>query len=367
MEVCTKILCQTTQYPYILQLSLARNNIVDNTFFTFFFTREQQLLNVFEVVISTLEGKLQRIDNLDKAVEHLMRRVQSLDNSISDNIHKTDSVISKLKILDKLSYGDDVKTIKSTLAANNLDNRLVSLDQKVSEIDNKLEGLKNQIDHNLLPTLLDDINAEASERKPISMNVVEITKAMNAEVINHMTKELGQIKVVTEGIDKKIQFHINIVSESLGKVLKQLEDIHEAVVEQHENLNYNQSTTTTLPPFTKSSKIDSLVQQMKPIMSVSEKMDEVWDVVVGTKSSVDDLVPKSDELLTHTQRQERAIGEIHSDLRTKTNLIISNLDMVEKRLKKQEDNVAVLAQRPVPAELLMDPTIDRLVEYDSNR
>lgn len=332
----------------------------------FFLFREQQLLNVFEVVISTLEGKLQRIDNLDKAVEHLMRRVESLDNSISDNIQKTDSVISKLKILDKLSY-DDEKTIKSTLAANNLDNRLVSLDEKVSEIDNKLEGLKNQIDNNLLPTLLDDINAEASERKPISMNVVEITKAMNAEVINHMTKELGHIKIVTEGIDKKIQFHINIVSESLGKVLRQLEDIHEAVVEQHENINYNQSTTTTLPPIIKSSKIDSLVQQMKPIMSVSEKMDEVWDVVVGTKSSVDDLVPKSDELLTHTQRQERAIGEIHSDLRTKTNLIISNLDMVEKRLKKQEDASAVLSQRPVPAELLLDPTIDRLVEYDSNR
>ncbi|CAH2035446.1 unnamed protein product, partial [Iphiclides podalirius] len=96
-------------------------------------------------------------------------------------------------------------------------------------------------------------------------------------------------------------------------------------------------------------------------------MDEVWDVVVGTKSSVDDLVPKSDELLTQTQRQERAIGQIHNDLRVKTNLIIENLDMVEKRLKKQEDDVATLAQRPVPAELLLDPTIDRLVEYAPNR
>lgn len=41
--------------------------------------------------------------------------------------------------------------------------------------------------------------------------------------------------------------------------------------------------------------------------------------------------------------------------------------MVEKRLKKQEDEVVNLAQRPVAAELLLDPTIDRLVEYDSNR
>lgn len=66
----------------------------------FFFCREQQLLNVFEVVVSTLEGKLQRIDNLDKAVEHLMRRVEQLDNRVGDNIHKTESIISKLRNLD---------------------------------------------------------------------------------------------------------------------------------------------------------------------------------------------------------------------------------------------------------------------------
>lgn len=88
---------------------------------------------------------------------------------------------------------------------------------------------------------------------------------------------------------------------------------------------------------------------------------------VGTKSSVDDLLPKSEELLTQTQRQERAISEIHADLRSKTNKIIENLEGVENRLRKQEDDVASLAQRPIPAELLLDPTIDRLVEYDSNR
>lgn len=82
---------------------------------------------------------------------------------------------------------------------------------------------------------------------------------------------------------------------------------------------------------------------------------------------MDDLLPKSDELLTQTQRQERAISEIHADLRTKTNKIIENLEGVESRLKKQEDDVATLAQRQIPAELLLDPTIDRLVEYDPGR
>lgn len=327
------------------------------------------MLNVFEVVVSTLEGKLQRIDNLDKAVEHLMRRVEQLDNRVADNLHKTDSVISKLhNLADKISIEtneDGLATGKFKISANVLDSRLVQLDQKVSDIDTKLESLKSQIDNNFLP--VDDINAEASEKKPISMNVLEITKNMNAEVISHVSNELGDLRTTTEGMDKKLQFHINIVSENIGRVLKMIGDIHEAVVDQHEVFAHNATTTAAPPQLIKSSKIDALVRHIKPIMTVSEKMDEVWDVVVGTKTSVDDLVPKSDELLTQTQRQERAIGEIHSDLNTKTNLIINNLDMVEKRLKKQEDDVAVLAQRPVPAELLLDPTIDRLVEYDSNR
>jgi predicted nucleic acid-binding Zn-ribbon protein len=329
-------------------------------------TREQQLLNVFEVVISTLEGKLQRIDNLDKAVEHLMRRVESLDSKVADNIIKTDAVITRLRDLNtKLSSEETAIRDKFARSAtsSSLSSRLVSLDQKVSDIDSKLVGLKNQIDNNFLP--IDDINAEASEKKTVSMNVHEITKAMNTEVMGHVTKELDQLKKSTDNIDKKLQYHINLVSDNVGKMLNLVKDVHEAIVEQN-NYTYN-VTTTTVPPFLKSSKIDVLVNQMKPIMSVSEKMDEVWDVVVGTKSSVDDLVPKSDELLTHTQRQERAIGQIHEDLRTNTNLIIENLDMVEKRLKKQEDDVAILAQRPVSPELLLDPTIDRLVEYDPNR
>lgn len=314
-----------------------------------------------------MEGKLQRIDNLDKAVEHLMRRVEQLDNRITDNLHKSDSVILKLRnIENKLIFDiDGAVGNGATIGGKHaLDSRLISLDQKVSDIDTKLEVLKSQIDNNFLP--VDDINAEASEKKPISMNVLEITKAMNADVINHVTNELGDLRTTTEGMDKKLQFHINVVSENIGRVLRMIGDIHEAVVDHHQD-EYVHNSTTPPPPIIKSSKIDALVKQIKPIMSVSEKMDEVWDVVVGTKTSVDDLVPKSDELLTQTQRQERAIGEIHHDLKTKTNLIINNLDNVEKRLKKQEDDVAILAQRPVSPELLMDPTIDRLVEYDPNR
>ncbi|CAG4942273.1 unnamed protein product [Colias eurytheme] len=343
---------------------------------------EQYIFNVFEVIVSTLETKLQRIENLDKAVEHLMRRVEALDSRVNDNIHKTDAIISKLGNLDLKLFSrfdeDDIVTENMNKRYNDnrisntqlLDKKLESLDQKVSDIDSKLVGLKTQIDNNFLP--VDDINAEASEKKPINLNVIEIAKGLNTEVINEITKEVDQLRTSMSTVDRKLQFHINLVSENLGKVLYMMADVHAAIVEPESasiNINniFKNRTATTPSPIAKASKIDTLVNKIIPMMSVSEKMDEVWDVVVGTKSSVDDLVPKSDELLTQTQRQERAIGQIHNDLRVKTNLIIENLDMVEKRLKKQEDDVATLAQRPVPAELLLDPTIDRLVEYAPNR
>ncbi|KDR12467.1 Techylectin-5B [Zootermopsis nevadensis] len=307
-----------------------------------------------------------------------MRRVEMLDSRVTDNIDKTDSVIAKLGTLDLKLFHQDQRTdsVGTPRAASpsadgaRLDMRLVSLDQKVSDIDTKLVGLKNQLDTNFLPA--DDINAEASEKKPISMNAVDITKILNAEVMTHVSRELEGLKTATSNVDRKLQFHINLVSENLGKVLNLVSDVHEAVVEPETTTPvlpqvFRNKTITSSASSIKNSKLDTLVKHMHPILSVSEKMDEVWDVVVGTKTSVDDLVPKSDELLTQTQRQERAISDIHADLRIKANKIIANLDLVEKRLKKQEDDVATLAQRPVPAELLLDPTIDRLVEYDPNR
>ncbi|KAK0178130.1 hypothetical protein PV328_002108 [Microctonus aethiopoides] len=361
---------------------------------------EQYLFNVFEVIVSTLESKLQRIENLDKAVEHLMRRVEALDSRVNDNIDKTDAVITKLRTLDlKLFHAqptlppevlghharlmenadgngeESVPVIRlishDSPASEYLGEKLLSLDQKVSDIDDKLVNLKNQLDNNFLPS--DDINAEASEKKPISMNVIEITKAMSNEVMNHITIEIENLHQATANMDRKLQFHMNLVSDTLSGVYTMTKDIHDAIVDKGQHIA-SSPTNQTVPGanvhksfVAKRSKIDHLVEKMHPMMDVSEKVDQVWNIVVGTKSTVDDLLPKSDELLSQTQRQERAISEIHSDLRTKTNKIIENLEGVESRLKKQESDVATLIQRPIPPELLLDPTIDRLVDYDSNR
>lgn len=326
--------------------------------------REQYLFNVFEVIVSTLETKLQRIENLDKAVEHLMRRVEQLDSRVTNNIDKTEAVIGKLRSLDTKLFQKEPGTL-----GHHLETRLTTLDRKVGDVDAKLVGLKSQLDNNFLAPA-DDINAEASEKKPVNVHHLDVSKLLNTQMDN--------IRSNTANIDRKLQFHINMVSDGLTKIISMVSDVHGAIVEQDNHYHHQQqqqnggrstgnrtTTTTATSPPERSNKIDQLVRQMHPILSVSEKMDEVWNVVVGTKSSVDDLVPKSDELLTQTQRQERAISDIHDDLRMNTNKIIANLDVVERRLKKQEDDVVTLAQRPVPAEMLrLDPTIDEYARYD---
>lgn len=349
--------------------------------------REQYLFEVFEVFISTFDSKLQRIENLDRAMEHLMRKVESLDAKMSQNIEKTNAVLLKLNKLDIQMEGllppqivpvysePQSPSTKQTRSAeppsaqsHTINRRLQSLDRKVEGIDTKLSELKNHLDSNVAVLPNEDINVEASEKKPVSMNMLEITKALNTELINHISKELSQLREATGNIDRKLQFHINLASDNLAKALIKISDIHNAIMGTYPNLTVTTTTTTTPRPVEKikGNKIDIITEHMKPIASFSEKIDQVWNVVVGTKSSVDHLVPKSDALLSQTQRQERAIGEIHQDLNSKTNKIIANLDKVEKRLKKQENDVASLShQRPM--ELFLDPTIDRLVEYDPKR
>lgn len=164
-------------------------------------------------------------------------------------------------------------------APETLGEKLISLDQKVSDIDHKLVNLKNQLDNNFLQN--DDINAEASEKKPVSMSVIEITKAMSNEVMNHMTIEIENLRQATGSMDRKLQFHMNLVSNNLGAVYNMVSDVHEAIVDKNSGNDRQILNLTTTEAPTKQSKIDRLVEQMYPMLTVSEKMDEVWNVVVG--------------------------------------------------------------------------------------
>ena len=77
-------------------------------------------------------------------------------------------------------------------------------------------------------------------------------------------------------------------------------------------------------------------------LKVKEKVDEVHDMLAGTKFSVDYLLPlKSEELLSQTQRQERAISHIHDDLKETTSTRV----YTEMNQCEVEVRVRVISQR----------------------
>ncbi|XP_039227449.1 angiopoietin-2 isoform X1 [Drosophila yakuba] len=327
--------------------------------------REQQLLNIFEVIMDTLEGKLKRIDILDNTVDLLMKNMETLQSRVMNNIVKTDFIISQLKDIEKsisngLPQGQSSNldvvyetTKKSQNSSTFLKEKIVNLDRKVSDIDNKLECIKVQLDNNLLH--VEDFNVEASEKKPVTINVTDITKALSYEAMTHVTSELSELRYSTESIDKKLQFYINIVSENIGRMTSILQEIHFAVVDHNKQSKFLNVTTGTPP--TKSKKLEVLDKEIRPMGAVSEKIDNVWDVVVHTKSTVDYL-PKSSVSLPQTQRQERAIDEIHHDQNSETYLNINKLDMVQKQLRKLENYKA--------PEEITDTTIKSILENESN-
>ena len=150
-----------------------------------------------------------------------------------------------------------------------------------------------------------------------------------------MVQTVNEVRGKVVAMDTKLSFHMGQMSDNLSAVIKSVSDVSGVLLEPPRTNDASAASR---------SKLDLLVNKIEPLMEVSSKMDEVWNVVVGTKSSIDDLVPKSDELIHTTSRQERAINSIHSDLQERTKQIIDNLGMVEQRLTKRTDGTPARAR-----------------------
>lgn len=330
--------------------------------------REQHLLNIFDIIVSTLEGKLKRIDNVDKNMDIMVQRIEGLESLLTNNIAKTDSITSQLLNLESIiTYKkhavEESKSNIINIATNSpqhflnatIKEKIEHLDEKVTNIDNKLEVLKSQLDNNFLQ--IEDINGEASEKNPVTMNGIDILKSLSSEKMALVSSELNDLRDTTDRIDRKLQFHINIVSENIGTIMRMMNDIYISVVD---GINIHNVTNPTAES-KKSHKIVDLLKKKGPSDSVPAKID--WDVVVDSKTSEDDFLPESAARLSQTQRQERAIAEIHQDLKTKANTVANNLDMVEKHLQEQEGDVHPPMKLPDSQELPLDTVLDHLLEY----
>ena len=262
---------------------LVNNSIKFLTIFIillFFFFRESYMLSMFEMMMSTMETKLRRVENLDRAIQVLMRKMDGIENSLKVRVKKSDFHL---------------------------------LSDKIDKIEAMMSKNENHDDDEEV------LSVSSSNRVNSKLSLQEV-------MTSTVTSAVEDMKALVHGMDRKLGHHINLVSENLGRMNNMVEDVHDAVIPTPTSSN-------------KTSKLDELMNRIDPLLGVSESMKEMKGMMKGTKNSVDGLVPKSEELLSQTHRQERAISNIHSDLNEKTNKIILELTQVERELLIAKENI----------------------------
>lgn len=344
--------------------------------------RDPYIFNLFEVLLTTLESKLRRVENMDRALERLVRRLDTVENRLAVNLNTTAQLVRLLetRLVDPNSFRSTVTSSSSNSRSSSNDSnsstsrrtssrdsnnsnegrsssrntpdnskqeegysrgmslmeqRLYLLAEHVTRIDNKLSSMQKALDTNSIVAPADELVAAASESYRVGVDIPRIQSLDKNPTMNKLQESIDNVRESVASMDRRLQFHMAYVSGDLEQLAGSVRNIHAAILEEQSPVTDATTPATTWnatrpPPRT---KIDSLVDRMSPMETVWEKMEEVWDVVVGTKSSVDVLVPKSEALLNTSQRQERAISTIHSDLTEKANRIIQNLDEVEQTLK----------------------------------
>ncbi|XP_050737162.1 angiopoietin-2-like [Eriocheir sinensis] len=353
--------------------------------------RDPYIFNLFEVLLTTLESKLRRVENMDRALERLVRRLDTVENRLAVNLNTTAQLVRLLetRLVEPSAYRNPgtsngyVRSSSSSSTSNNnntsrrtgtqtstestnsnpsrsssgssssgsetgsqeeagygkgmslMEQRLYLLAEHVTRIDNKLSSMQKTLDTNSILTPADELVAAASESYRVGVDIPKIQSLDKNPTLNKLQESIDNVRESVASMDRRLQFHMAYVSGDLEQLAGTVRNIHTAILEDQSPVTDTTTPPTswnvTLPP--PRTKIDSLVDRMSPMETVWEKMEEVWDVVVGTKSSVDVLVPKSEALLNTSQRQERAISTIQSDLTEKANRIIQNLDQVEQTLK----------------------------------
>lgn len=320
--------------------------------------RDPYVYSLFEITLSAIDSKLKRVDTLERAMETVMLR-------LAENTARSDAILAQLRSMESSGCGASgniggIRTPGSAGASfssiDNLEPRILALDEKVSLIGSKLNVLTYQLDSNSLlwaglsgqyhgvhnandtSKSHDDYAGAGSEparayihapRRPDRRaDRQNADQQWSTNRRNDGGDNEGEsIRSTMASMDRHLKILIELFSEQMDKMMGAVADVRTAVINHHA-LEVSIPTEPSIRGATGNSnaKLDVIVQKMTPLLDVSEKVDQVWNVLMGAKSSVDALVPTSEALLWQTQRQERALTEIHTELNVKAKQIIDNLN-----------------------------------------
>lgn len=298
---------------------------------------------------------------------------------LAENTARSDAILAQLRTMDGRSGGTRTAGASPVPSVHdNLEPRILALDEKVSLIGSKLNVLSYQLDSNSLLwaglSPQGTVGTAGGSHNDTGRNADDFTGAGSAPVrafvnapnradrrsdrssvsadqqqwasgrrIDGGTKEDQEgsggesVRTTMASMDRHLKILIELFSEQMDKMMSAVGDVKTAVVAQADS-----DTTPAVRTASSSSssannaKLDAMIQKMNPLLDVSEKVDQVWNVLMGAKTSVDALVPTSEALLWQTQRQERALTEIHTELNVKAKQIIDNLNQVNTSFQRCE-------------------------------
>ena len=352
-------------FPHLIALCL---NFPRNRFEQFFLSfsafRDPYVYSLFEITLSAIDSKLRRVDNLERSMEMMLAKM-------NENSARSDAILAQLKVMDGRmnrmagggggTGGTTGSSSSSAAAADqySLEPRILALDEKVSQIGTKLNVLTYQLDSNSLLWAglagnnetgrpVDDYVSSSSEQARSYVAVPKSDRTGGSDWSrtnnNNGGEDSESIRTTMASMDRHLKILIELFSEQMDKMMSAVADVRTTVIAAQETsmatseapLLIATGRSSTINSGVSNAKLDQLYQKMAPLLDVSEKMDQVWNVLIGAKSSVDSLVPTSEALLWQTQRQEQALTDIHAELNVKTKQIIDNLNHVERQLQLRD-------------------------------
>lgn len=196
---------------------------------------------MLEIVLTTMESKLRRVENLDRAVQHLMRKIDGLEEIIES---KAESVIQRIETSEQASIARHEDTTKKI---EYLTKKFDSVcDEDVEEVEEfvALPSVRRSRilafdphHQRLFQTSTGAGGSSGSGGYGQYINPHQRSRefgSRSSDDASAVKKAVKDIRSTVSGMDRRLAFHINIVSENLGKMASMVEDVHEAVFEDDE-------------------------------------------------------------------------------------------------------------------------------------
>lgn len=286
-----------------------------------FFFRDQQILSVFETIISSLDTKLQKIDNFDNVVKELVYRMEQLDSKININVNKINSFLNTVGS-NQRQFSES--NLNKTLLQDGSFGHLITLDKKISTVGDQLQEIRHSLQNNgRCPKNDFDI----ADPKPFQTNYDDVISSC----------VLQQLKNNLETSNETLNMFNNNVQKILRNSCEKLTGLnYEVKTEINTEREVNEKKIPDIAKVrviqAKELKLNLLDKSPKPLNRRANRV---------ALSLNDDLFPRSVEFITQTQRQERAIGGINEAIKSNNNNFEENSKEKEVKITPSNENNGV--------------------------